>query len=345
MGEMDDIYVRRGRGPRRRGVGPLVLAVVVATAIGLSLYWYTNRPPAPAPGGAPAPARTHAPAAAAPATGSPPAAARSTGPAAPALPAAPAAPAAAVAVATSRVSLAASGLSDPSGPFWQEACAARERGDLAAARDKGLQALEVCRDDARRLEIETGLGAVHTDLVFTPAPMAEKEDYTVEAGDVLAAVAKKFQTTVELVQRSNGIKGDRIRPGDRLRVLRGVFSMVVDKSDNTLRLRLNDRFFKRYRVGTGKYEKTPTGAFRITERIPQPTWWRPDGKAIPYGDPDNVLGTHWLSLDLKGYGIHGTWEPETIGKSESAGCIRLSNSDIEELFTLVPVGAQVTIED
>ena len=78
--------------------------------------------------------------------------------------------------------------------------------------------------------------------------------------------------------------------------------------------------------------------------MPQPTWWK-DGKAIPFGDTNNVLGTHWLALDVPGYGIHGTWQPETIGKQASAGCIRLVNAEIEELFTLVPVGTPVTITE
>ena len=91
--------------------------------------------------------------------------------------------------------------------------------------------------------------------------------------------------------------------------------------------------------------KPPVGSFVIKDKIQHPPWWRPDGKQIPYGDPANLLGTHWLSLDVRGYGIHGTWEPETIGQQASAGCIRLLNDDIEELYTLVIVGTPVVIRD
>jgi lipoprotein-anchoring transpeptidase ErfK/SrfK len=48
---------------------------------------------------------------------------------------------------------------------------------------------------------------------------------------------------------------------------------------------------------------------------------------------------------VKGYGIHGTWDKDSIGKAESAGCIRLRNEDVEELFLLVPVGTPVRIEE
>jgi hypothetical protein len=175
--------------------------------------------------------------------------------------------------------------------------------------------------------------------------MPEKVEYTVQAGDSLAKLAKDFGTTIELIQRSNNVTGSMIRIGDRLRIFQGMFHVEIDKSDNILDLYLNGRFFKRYRVGTGEYNRTPVGDFVITDRIFQPTWWRPDGRAIPYGDPENELGTHWLSLNIRGYGLHGTWQPETIGRQASAGCIRLTNDNIEELYTFLPIGTSVTIVD
>lgn len=73
---------------------------------------------------------------------------------------------------------------------------------------------------------------------------------------------------------------------------------------------------------------------------------------IPFGDKDNVLGTRWMSLQaanptnaVRGYGLHGTWEPETIGRQASAGCVRLLNNEVEELFLLVPIGTRVVITE
>ena len=87
------------------------------------------------------------------------------------------------------------------------------------------------------------------------------------------------------------------------------------------------------------------GEFKITSRIENPPWYRPDGKTIPYGDPENILGTHWLGLNVPGYGIHGTWEPDSIGRQSSAGCIRLLNDDVAELYVMLPVDTPVTIHD
>ena len=215
---------------------------------------------------------------------------------------------------------------------------------LLEARDKAYEVLAQSSNKSARAGAESLLGNVNVLLILSPRPVPEKIEYTIQPGDSINALAKKFGTTVDVIQKGNRVTGSVIRPGDRLRILTGKFSIQVSKKDNSLVLLMNDKFFKRYAVGTGEYGKTPVGSFIIRDRVPQPTWWK-DGKAIPYGDTNNVLGTHWLALDVPGYGIHGTWQPDTIGKQASAGCIRLVNAEIEELFTLVPVGTPVTITE
>src|SRR5207247_8321933 len=88
---------------------------------------------------------------------------------------------------------------------------------------------------------------------------------------------------------------------------------------------------------------TPTGTFRIITRIPNPTYYRP-GEVIRPGAA-NPVGTRWLGLSLKGFGIHGTNQPRSIGRAKSHGCIRLRNADVEELFELVRVGDVEEIHD
>jgi lipoprotein-anchoring transpeptidase ErfK/SrfK len=86
---------------------------------------------------------------------------------------------------------------------------------------------------------------------------------------------------------------------------------------------------------------SPTGEFQIVSRVANPTYYH-TGKVIPSGK-DNPLGTRWLGLSQKGYGIHGTNAPRSIGHAASHGCIRLRNRDIERLFTLLRVGDAVVI--
>lgn len=226
-----------------------------------------------------------------------------------------------------------------------EARRLKAEGQLLETRDKAYEILSVSKNAVAIEEATRMLGEVNVELVLTPRAMPEKTDYTVQPGDSLVVLAKKYNTTVDAIRKGNRISGSVIRVNDRMRIFTGKFSIRVSKTKNILDLYLNDRLFKRYPVGTGEFGRTPVGDFAIVEKIAQPTWWRPDGKAVPYGDTNNVLGTHWLSLNIPGYGIHGTWEPDTIGKQASAGCIRLLNQDVEELFTLVPEGTPVVIAE
>lgn len=220
-----------------------------------------------------------------------------------------------------------------------------EEGSLLEARNTLLKVLKLADNEVVREKSRKLLNEINPKLLLSQHPMPSKEKYVVKSGDTLQKIARQYDTNIALLRKVNQISGDIIHPGQRLLIPTGDFSILVDKSDNVLTVHYNRKYFKNYRVGTGKYEKTPTAETKVTDRIAQPTWWKPDGKAIPYGSPENLLGTHWLSLDIPGYGIHGTWEPKTIGKHESAGCIRMLNENIEELYTMIPIGTPVEIKD
>ncbi|MBA0088557.1 MAG: L,D-transpeptidase, partial [Acidobacteria bacterium Pan2503] len=86
---------------------------------------------------------------------------------------------------------------------------------------------------------------------------------------------------------------------------------------------------------------SPTGSFELVDRIANPTWYT-KGKVVGPGRA-NPLGTRWLGLSLKGYGIHGTNNPASIGHDLSHGCIRMRNRDVEELFGMVAIGDEVEL--
>ena len=98
----------------------------------------------------------------------------------------------------------------------------------------------------------------------------------------------------------------------------------------------------RFAVAVGAADSpSPVGQFRIVNRVSNPTYYHP-GSVIPSGK-NNPIGTRWVGLSQKGYGIHGTNAPGSIGHAASHGCIRLRNRDMERLFTLVRVGDTVEI--
>jgi lipoprotein-anchoring transpeptidase ErfK/SrfK len=86
---------------------------------------------------------------------------------------------------------------------------------------------------------------------------------------------------------------------------------------------------------------SPTGEFEIINRVSGPTYYHA-GEVIPPGR-NSPIGTRWVGLSKKGYGIHGTNAPRSIGKAASHGCIRLRNRDMERLFVLVRTGDKVEI--
>ena len=118
--------------------------------------------------------------------------------------------------------------------------------------------------------------------------------------------------------------------------------IIVSIPARKLTLIEDGRIVKVYSTAVGAEKSpTPTGTFRIITRIPNPTYYRP-GEVIRPGIA-NPVGTRWLGLSLKGFGIHGTNRPRSIGRAASHGCIRLRNADVQELFELVRVGDVVEI--
>jgi lipoprotein-anchoring transpeptidase ErfK/SrfK len=118
--------------------------------------------------------------------------------------------------------------------------------------------------------------------------------------------------------------------------------IVVSLEDRRLALVKDGVVTKVYRVAVGRETTpSPTGTFMIVERVENPTYYHM-GQVMPPG-PANPVGTRWIGLDKKGYGIHGTNLPRSIGKAASHGCIRMRRRDLEELFAQVRGGDQVEI--
>lgn len=119
--------------------------------------------------------------------------------------------------------------------------------------------------------------------------------------------------------------------------------IVINIPAMTLEVLGNGELVKSYRIAVGKRSTpTPTGSFQIASMVKDPTWYGPKGEIAKPGTK-NPVGTRWLGLDRKGYGIHGTNAPGSIGRAASHGCIRLRNADAEDLFERVRVGDQVEI--
>jgi hypothetical protein len=121
-----------------------------------------------------------------------------------------------------------------------------------------------------------------------------------------------------------------------------VRQIVVSLEDRKLALMEDGQVKKIYTVAVGKPSTpSPEGTFTIERRVANPVYHHGDRIVEP--GPANPVGSRWMGLSAKGYGIHGTNEPKSIGKAASHGCIRMGKADLEEIYALVAVGDQVEI--
>jgi lipoprotein-anchoring transpeptidase ErfK/SrfK len=234
---------------------------------------------------------------------------------------------------------------------------AMERGDLITARTHLSEALRLGVKDSElplvRAEL-TRIGAetILSGSILTDDPLISR--YIIKPGDTLGKVAKAQKVSPELIARINGIADvNRIRAGQTIKIIHGPFDAVVHKRDHVLEVYMGSTLVKHFTVGLGADNGTPTGEWRVGTKLVNPTYYPPrGGKIVSADDPTNPLGERWIGLiGLSGeavgqerYGIHGTIEPDSIGRSVSLGCVRMHNEDVAILYTyLVEKHSKITI--
>lgn len=197
-----------------------------------------------------------------------------------------------------------------------------------------------------RPEFQDRLDLLARRIYFSPQPHYI-EPHVVQFGDRLETIAKEYRLPWEYLARLNRVDPQRIQAHQKLKVLQGPFSVVADLSRYELTVHAHGYYVTRFSIGVGKDRSSPVGTFKVTDKVQDPTYYGPDG-VIAHDDPQNPLGERWLAINddagtLQGYGIHGTIEPDSIGKAESRGCLRLRDRDIEVLYDLLSIGSEVII--
>ena len=124
--------------------------------------------------------------------------------------------------------------------------------------------------------------------------------------------------------------------------------LAINKTRRILTLYEDKQVLKKYPVAIGNPPSlTPDGKYTIVSKVINPAWGGGGyAKPVKGGIPENPLGYRWLGLSYKSgsdLGVHGNNSPYSIGKNISHGCIRMINSDVEQLFEIVPRSAPVWI--
>jgi LysM repeat protein len=178
--------------------------------------------------------------------------------------------------------------------------------------------------------------------IFTSPERQFAEPHFVDYGETLGSIAKKYDVPWQYLARLNRVDPEDLQAGQQLKVVQGPFGAVVDLDEFCLTVHAHGWYVHSYPIGTGAHDGTPTGEFKVEEKLENPTWYNPDGGVVDADDPENPLGEFWLGLGDH-IGIHGTIDPDSIGKAASRGCIHLNDGDIDEVFALLNAGSKVII--
>ena len=202
-------------------------------------------------------------------------------------------------------------------------------------------------------------------------PFPEIPDDTMEKAKLEAlgytsveeALGEKFHAAPSLIAQLN--PGKPLKAGTELVVpnladlapLALAATVVVDKSDSVLRLQDEaGKVYAQFPASTGsEHDPLPIGEWTVQTVAVDPTFhynpelfWDADpshAKATLAPGPNNPVGSVWIDLSKPHYGIHGTPEPAQVGKTQSYGCIRLTNWTARAVADAVKAGTRVLLEE
>lgn len=249
--------------------------------------------------------------------------------------------------------------SAPLSPRVAAAIKQAESGQIIEGRRELNQLLAASKDDQERATLRAHLARIADETVFSTKPFAGDpliEQYKVQSGDNLINIGKRFDVPAEVVMLVNGIRNPNgLAVGKTIKVPHGPFHARVSSGEFRMDVYLQDLYVRSYPVGLGA-NGTPQGLWLVNLRQRDPAYYPPASDAVKKviypGDPDYPLGGYWLALEgvegdavgRQGFGIHGTNKPESIGKAESLGCVRLRNEDVKIVYgMLMPGKSKVTV--
>lgn len=218
-----------------------------------------------------------------------------------------------------------------------------EAGQLASA----LQHLSSCYDNpqlgpAEQQQVTQLLDQVAGTVVYSTQHLLEPP-YEVQANERLEDIGQRYNVPWQLLAKINGIDDPQaLRPGERLKVVRGPFNAVVNLERRQLTLMLADGSYAgRFNIGIGREHPPLEGVYTVSNKQVNPVYHGRE-RAIGADDPSNPLGERFIGLS-GAFGIHGTDRPENIGRTELPGSICLGPRDVEDVFDILTVGSKVTI--
>jgi len=218
-----------------------------------------------------------------------------------------------------------------------------EEGGLIEAHESlsGFYADPRLRPDEDRQLTEL-LDQVAGTVVYSRQHLLEPP-HVVQPGENLAMIAQKYEVPWQLLAKINGLRNpEHLPPGLQLKVVRGPFDAVIRLDRYELTLMLHGRYAGRFRIGIGRDQPVLEGAYTVRDKTVNPTYYG-NGQVIDADDPGNPLGERLIGLGNR-ISLHGTNDPQNIGRSGGPGTISMGDRDIEDVYDILSVGSRVLIQ-
>lgn len=196
--------------------------------------------------------------------------------------------------------------------------------------------------EEERNRVQTTLDQLAGRVIYSREHLLEPP-HTIVQGETLQAVADRYQVPLELLVKINGITDPLYLPaGTQLKVIKGPFDALVDKSRRQLTLFVGDGLYAgSFPVGFGRDLTLPEGNYVVQAKLVNPTFQAADGM-IAADDPSNPLGERWLDLGNR-QGIHGSIDPAALASPGSRGYLILTPRDSEDVYDILSLGSKVMI--
>jgi len=228
---------------------------------------------------------------------------------------------------------------DPSLSELAKCEALEKEGNMVEARTAFVNFVENNPNSTRIEDAKNELGAINVSIFFSPDPSPEKQEYSVQKGDVLMKIATKMKTTSELIMRSNNMSGTMLHIGQRLLISQPKFSIIISRKEKKVTLLDNGKFFKQYAALSWDAPPPRTSA-PLSGRVREKIAWR-NGQEVGLGSKDYEGSARWVEVGVADYTLYSKGEDNA---AKPAGGIELSQDDMEELSTLLNKNIPVTIE-
>jgi len=215
-----------------------------------------------------------------------------------------------------------------------------------------------------RTQAYAGINNLASALFFSPNIVPgdiASQSYVVKKGDSFARITSREKLAIDwrFIQRINQIASEKaLRADMRLKLAHGPFDGEVIKADYRFNIYTgtgSERIMvASFPCGVGTNDSTPVGTFKVRagSKLIDPEWCNPrTGEKFKSNDPKNPIGERWIGLQgttpdtakFTGYGIHGTVEPQSIGKQMSMGCVRLGDAEVQVVYELIGESSTIVI--